>query len=154
MRLNEVAMRIRSMKQEDIDNVCDIEKSIFSMPWKKKDFLDSIQKETNLYLVAEVKGNIVGYCGLWGIVGEGQINNVAIRKEYRGHGIAYEMLKQLLEKAREMGLEEFTLEVRESNQSAICLYQKLGFQKEGIRENFYQNPIENAIIMWIRRNYH
>lgn len=154
MRLNDVAMRIRRMKQEDIEEVCEIEKSIFSMPWKKKDFLDSIQKQTNLYLIAEVEGNIVGYCGLWGIVGEGQINNVAIRREYRGCGIASEMLKQLLEKAREMGLEEFTLEVRESNQSAICLYQKLGFQKEGIRENFYQNPIENAIIMWIRRNYH
>lgn len=147
-------VKIRKMEREDVNQVYQIEKELFSMPWSKEDFLFALEKEKNLYLVALIENKVVGYCGLWGILDEGQITNVAIRKEKQGQGIGTLLLQQLLEQGYQNGLLEYTLEVRESNLNAIHVYKKLGFREEGVRKNFYQNPAENAIIMWIRSNYH
>ena len=87
---------------------------------------------------------------MWGIVGEGQINNVAVDASYQGRGIASKMMKALIEEGSRKKLTEFTLEVRESNIAAIRLYEKTGFQKEGIRKNFYDAPKEDAVIMWLK----
>lgn len=147
-------VKIRKMEREDVNQVYQIEKELFSMPWSKEDFLFALEKEKNLYLVALIENKVVGYCGLWGILDEGQITNVAIKKEKQGQGIGTLLLQQLLEQGYQNGLLEYTLEVRESNLNAIHVYKKLGFREEGVRKNFYQNPAENAIIMWIRSNYH
>ncbi len=141
-------MIIREMKEEDIPAVCDIECSIFSKPWSAGSFLSSIKDTNNIYLVVEEEGRILGYCGLWGVVGEGQINNVAIRKESRNNGLGRKMLQRLLELGKQKGLEEFTLEVRVSNKNAIHLYHSLLFKDAGIRKNFYEEPTEDALIMW------
>ena len=84
--------------------------------------------------------------------GEGNINNVVVEEAYRGQGLAYAMMQELLIRGREMGCTEFTLEVRVSNAPAIHVYQKLGFVSEGIRPRFYEKPVEDAMIMWIRQN--
>lgn len=147
-------VKIRKMERADVNQVYQIEKELFSMPWSKEDFLFALEKEKNLYLVALIENKVVGYCGLWGILDEGQITNVAIKEEKQGQGIATLLLQQLLEQGYQNGLLEYTLEVRESNLNAIHVYKKLGFREEGVRKNFYQNPAENAIIMWIRSNYH
>lgn len=137
------------MLENDIQSVYTIESKTFSHPWKENDFLQAIKNTNNFYLVVEDNNSILGYCGLWGVVGEGQITNVAVAEPVRGKGIAKAMLSQLLEKGREHGLETFTLEVRVSNYSAIGLYHSLGFQDAGIRKNFYEAPTEDAIIMWL-----
>lgn len=137
------------MELNDLEQVCKIESEIFSRPWTQNDFATSLTKEENIYLVVEKEEKIVGYCGMWGIVGEGQINNVAMHKAYRREGIAYEMLQQFLQEGKKKQLTSFTLEVRESNQAALALYKKLGFQAVGIRKDFYEAPRENAIIMWL-----
>ncbi|NMB43633.1 MAG: ribosomal protein S18-alanine N-acetyltransferase [Clostridiales bacterium] len=142
-------MVIRPMAMEDIERVCEIEKDTFSLPWKASDFEAAIQDTNNIYLVAQVDDMLVAYCGLWGIVGEGHINNVAVAKEYRHQGIAYKMLSELIKEARLRGIETFTLEVRISNEGAINLYKKLGFKNAGIRPNFYIFPTEDALIMWL-----
>lgn len=142
-------MIIRRMYEQDLLRVVEIEDSIFSRPWTKKDFSDSIADSNNIYLVVEEQGAIVAYCGLWGVAGEGQINNVAVIKSYRGRGIARDMMKSLLEMGRKHGIEAFTLEVRVSNQPAIALYHRLGFKDSGIRRNFYEAPDEDALIMWL-----
>lgn len=147
-------VKIRKMEREDVNQVYQIEKELFSMPWSKEDFLFALEKEKNLYLVALIENKVVGYCGLWGILDEGQITNVAIKKEKQGQGIGTLLLQQLLEQGYQNELLEYTLEVRESNLNAMHVYKKLGFREEGVRKNFYQNPAENAIIMWIRSNYH
>lgn len=144
-------MIIRHMKETDLPAVYDIEYSIFSMPWTIKDFQDSLKDENNLYLVVEEKDEIVAYCGLWGVAGEGQINNVAVKENYRRFGIAYAMLKELIEGGKKKGLTDFTLEVRVSNLPAITLYHKLGFEDAGIRKKFYEAPTEDALIMWLRQ---
>ncbi|MDF2608776.1 MAG: hypothetical protein K0R92_250 [Lachnospiraceae bacterium] len=142
-------MLVRYMKEEDLRDVHTIEDSIFSQPWKIEDFRQSLYNPNNLYLVVEEQGVILGYCGLWGVVGEGQITNVAVAKQYRGRHVAEVMLTKLIELGRKQGLEAFTLEVRESNRAAITLYHKLGFKDAGVRKNFYEAPVENALIMWL-----
>jgi ribosomal-protein-alanine N-acetyltransferase len=137
------------MCENDIQKVCLIEAGIFSMPWKAEDFRQSMEKPENIYLVVEEDALILGYCGLWGVAGEGQITNVAVAKQHRGRGIAKSMLEKMLQLGRNQGLDAFTLEVRESNIPAIELYHKLGFHDAGIRKNFYDAPQENGLIMWL-----
>ncbi len=136
------------MRVEDIEEVAEIEKAVFSMPWSKEAFEDTIQKDMTIYIVAKKQGKVAGYCGLWISFDEADIMNVAVDAKYRRQGIAQQMLLFLMEQAKEKGVEKFTLEVRESNQSAINLYEKLGFKSVGLRKNFYSKPTENANIMW------
>lgn len=139
------------MRQEDLDAVSDIEKQLFSKPWTKQDFLNSMENMHNIYIVAEnEQKEIVGYCGVWGVVDEGQITNVAVKESEQGKGIGYALLSELIEIGKDEGLLEFTLEVRVSNEKGIGLYKKLGFVEEGIRKNFYEAPVEDALIMWLR----
>ncbi|WOO38824.1 ribosomal protein S18-alanine N-acetyltransferase [Anaerocolumna sp. AGMB13020] len=142
-------MLIRHMQEEDMDQVYAIECNSFSRPWSRDSFLQSLRNPSNLYLVVEEEGRILGYCGLWGIVGEGEITNVAVDSEYRHRGVGEAMLRELLRQAGETGIETFTLEVRISNISAIHLYHKLGFQDTAIRKNYYDAPVEDALIMWL-----
>lgn len=144
-------MNIRLMAEEDVESVSNIEMQLFSKPWTKQDFLNSMSDRHNIYLVAENdQCEVVGYCGIWGVLDEGQITNVAVRPEEQGIGIGYKMLQELISIGRNEGLSQFTLEVRVSNEKAIRLYQKLGFEEEGIRKEFYDKPVEDAIIMWLR----
>lgn len=141
---------VRLMEENDTTEVAAIEKEVFSMPWSKQAFSDALQDTKALYLVAEENDRIVGYCGVYNIVGEGDITNVAVAESERGRGIAGKMLTGLLEEGSAHGIEAFTLEVRSSNAPAIHLYEKLGFVTEGIRKNFYEKPTEDALIMWKR----
>ncbi|WP_099466742.1 ribosomal protein S18-alanine N-acetyltransferase [Konateibacter massiliensis] len=143
-------IEIRLMREDDIIQVNEIEKAVFSMPWSIEDLRASLAQKGSIYVVACDGSRVVGYCGLWNIVGEGNINNVAVDKEYRGRHIAFDMLLKLIEIGNKEGVEAYTLEVRESNETAIHLYKKLGFTEEGIRKNYYEHPAENAIIMWYR----
>lgn len=142
-------INIRYMTEEDIEQVSEIEKATFSFPWSAQAFKDSINRTDTIYLVACEGNTIVGYCGLWNIVNEGNINNVAVSSKYRGQQVGFKMLTRLIELGNEQNIEAYTLEVRQSNEVAIKLYQKLGFSNEGVRKNFYDNPKEDAIIMWL-----
>ena len=139
---------IRQMTGRDIPVVAGIEQSIFSEPWSADSFRKGIEAGSDIYLVAEEEGEILGYCGLWGVIDEGQITNVAVVKKHRRRGIAEQMLRELMRQAAARRFTEFTLEVRVSNAPTIALYHKLGFKDAGIRKNFYAKPQEDAIIMW------
>ncbi len=140
----------REIQENDLDAVCRLEEETFSMPWKRQDFADMIDQDHLLYIVAIFDNIIVGGCGLREIAGEGEITNVAVSKDYREQGIGFQMVSELLERGTKMGITAFTLEVRKSNTAAIHVYEKLGFQIEGIRKNFYEQPTEDALIMWKR----
>lgn len=136
------------MTLDDIDQVLEIEKHTFSMPWTRRDFETAVNNPKDLYLVVDKDGEIIGYCGLWAVLEEGQITNVAVKGDYRHQGIGRRMLEVLLYKGEQRGITGFTLEVRESNIAAYTLYKRLGFGVEGVRPGFYDKPKENAIIMW------
>lgn len=141
-------LEIKKMLPEDAAEVAAIERMIFSQPWSEKGFLDSLESPDTLYLVVKVQGVIVGYCGLLQSFEEADITNVAVHPEWRGRGIAYQMLQTMMEQGKTRGIERYTLEVRVSNASAIHVYEKLGFTSVGIRKNFYDMPREDAVIMW------
>ena len=146
----EAVMIIREMTEEDIPKVYAIELETFSEPWREEDFKKAINDPANHYLVAQVDEEVVGYCGYWGIAGEGDIFNVAVRRENRGSKIGYRMMSVLIQDAVSRGITSLTLEVRSSNEAAIRLYQALGFRQEGIRRGFYSKPKEDAVIMWLK----
>ncbi len=143
---------IREMTLADVDRVCVLEEMAFSMPWHKESFVEMIENKDALYLVADdEQSGVIGCCGVRSIVGEGDITNVVVHPDFRQKGVAYKMLTQLLLRGeQDFGIKEFTLEVRYSNIGAIHLYEKLGFVSEGIRKKFYEEPVEDALIMWKR----
>ncbi|SDL33643.1 ribosomal-protein-alanine N-acetyltransferase [Sarcina sp. DSM 11001] len=94
---------------------------------------------------------IVGICGVKKIFEEGEISNVAVHPDCRGRGISRRMLEMLIREAREDGVESFTLEVRAGNRTAIRLYESFGFRTEGVRPRFYDHPVEDGLIMWLRK---
>ena len=94
---------------------------------------------------------IVAECGVRDIMGEGEITNVAVHPDFRGQGIARQMMKHVLQDSLIKGMTAFTLEVRAGNQPAIALYERFGFRTEGIRQAFYEDPVEDALIMWLRQ---
>jgi len=138
------------MTEADLSEVFAIEQETFSDPWSEGDFLSALNEANNGYLIAETEGKVVGYCGYWGIVGEGYIYNVALKKEFRRQQVGQLMLKTLLEQSLKQGIASFTLEVRCSNEAAIHLYESLGFERAGLRKNFYSKPKEDAVIMWLK----
>lgn len=141
---------IKTLTEEYVDAVCVLEEEAFSMPWHRESFLEMISNENACYLVGVFEGQVVASCGLRNIVGDGEITNVVTSGSMRRKGIGRQMLLKLMEEGINMGVEAFTLEVRKSNQGAIHLYESLGFVTEGIRKNFYEDPVEDALIMWKR----
>ena len=139
---------IRKMQPEDLAEVCKIEKDNFSLPWSEKSFLESMEREDTVFLVALEDEEVAGYIGCYCIAGAGEITNVAVKVSYRRKGIGGKLLQKLYEEGAALDTQEYFLEVRESNEAAIGLYLRQGFVKEGIRKNFYEKPVENAVIMW------
>lgn len=141
-------IHIREMTLEDIEQVYDLEKSIFSIPWSKNSFESSVKNKNTLFIVAEEEGEILGYLGMYIFSDEADISNVAVSKQYRRQHIAKQMMDDILLKAQAAGVKHVTLEVRETNVAAIKLYENMGFVEAGIRKNYYEEPTENALIMW------
>lgn len=141
---------VRKMQPEDLLQVCEIEKDNFSLPWSEKSFLESMERDDTLFLVALDREEVAGYLGCYCVAGEGEITNVAVKSSYRRQGVGGKLLETLYEEAKALRTQEFFLEVRESNEAAIGLYSRQGFVKEGVRKNFYEQPVENAVIMWKR----
>ncbi len=143
---------IRDMSIEDVDQVCSIEEETFSMPWGRESFIKMVSNPDALYMVAvseeeDGKSKVLGCIGILNICGEGNICNVVVKEEYRGNHIASALMDEMLKRRRGMGIEMFTLEVRESNEPAIKLYSKYGFESVGYRPGYYEKPTEDALIM-------
>lgn len=139
---------IRRMKAADLVQVCAIEKDNFSLPWSEKSFLESMERGDTVFLAAAAGEEIAGYLGCYCIAGTGEITNVAVKDSFRRRGIGSLLLEKLYEEGKALDTQEFFLEVRESNEAAIALYSGQGFVKEGIRKNFYEKPVEHAVIMF------
>ena len=133
------------MTTEDAKDLAELDKVCFSVPWSEKSFLEEAENPLAKYFVAKIEDKIVGYGGIWLVSGEGQITNIAVHPEMRKKGIASKILEELIKSAEDCG--QIFLEVRESNNAAISLYEKHGFKNCGVRKNFYHSPVENGIVM-------
>ena len=141
---------IRKMQKSDLQEVCKIEKDNFSLPWSERSFIESMERNDTVFLTALAGEEVAGYIGCYCIAGTGEITNVAVKDICRRRGIGAMLLEGLYKAGETLDTREFFLEVRESNEAAISLYSRQGFVKEGIRKNFYEKPVENAVIMWKR----
>lgn len=140
---------IRQAQPDDAADIYEIERLCFPDPWN----LDAVEFELEenpraFYVVAERRGTVVGYVGLWWIEDEGHITNVAVMPGFRNRKIAMGIIETLLEHTEKAGVRHYTLEVRRSNEAAIGLYEKFGFRVEGMRKNYYKLEEEDALIMW------
>ncbi|MED3548831.1 ribosomal protein S18-alanine N-acetyltransferase [Cytobacillus praedii] len=144
------SLTFRFMDINDVDDILKIEHESFTLPWSKEAFLNELTtNQYALYIGLEEDGKVIGYCGVWIVVDEAQITNVAILPEFRGRKLGEALMRQAMEVASERGARTMSLEVRVSNSIAQSLYRKLGFQNGGIRKNYYSDNQEDALVMWV-----
>lgn len=143
-------VNFRKMTVDDVDAVFDIEQSSFSLPWTKEAFhYEMMENRHAYYVLAETEDGIVGFCGLWIVMDECHVTNIAIRPEQRGKKLGEKLMVAAMETAKANGAKAMTLEARVSNTIARNLYEKLGFKNGGIRKNYYSDNFEDAIVMWV-----
>ncbi|WP_373230747.1 ribosomal protein S18-alanine N-acetyltransferase [Cohnella sp.] len=143
-------MIYRLMNLDDISTIVEIERESFSSPWSEEAFRSELtQNLFAKYMIMELEGVIIGYGGMWLIIDEAHITNIAIREKYRGMGYGKQLLQELMKTAHWLGARRMTLEVRVSNDTAQSLYRKMGFYPSGIRPAYYSDNLEDALIMWV-----
>lgn len=140
-------MIFREMLVDDLDQVMDIEEALFSVPWTREGFLTYLMKKDTMFFVVEEKDHILGYCSMMTVLDEGDILNVAVKKDRQKEGIGQFLVDSILRLAEMQGINLVHLEVREGNGTARRLYERLGFKEDGLRKNYYENPVENAVLM-------
>ncbi|MBO2943768.1 ribosomal protein S18-alanine N-acetyltransferase [Paenibacillus sp. F411] len=145
----EAGLTFRRMTLDDIPSVMEVEQDAFSLPWTEEAFQNEMtMNHFAHYMVMEYEGQLIGYAGMWTIVDEAHITNVALLGDYRGRKWGERLLDELMKTAAFMGMERMTLEVRVSNEVARNLYVKKGFAPAGIRKGYYSDNQEDALIMW------
>lgn len=140
-------MIFREMLVEDLDQVMEIEEDLFSVPWTREGFLTYLMKKDTMFFVVEEKEKILGFCSMMTVLDEGDILNVAVRRDRQKEGIGQFLVASILRMADMQGIRLVHLEVREGNGAARRLYERLGFKEDGLRRNYYENPVENAVLM-------
>ncbi|ANB57003.1 ribosomal-protein-alanine acetyltransferase [Anoxybacillus sp. B7M1] len=144
-------INFRTMTLNDIDDVLAIEKASFTLPWSREAFYNElVHNQYAKYVVMEHNGHMIGYCGMWVVIDEAHITNVAVLPEYRGKKLGEALMRMMMETARQLGAITMTLEVRVSNHVAQSLYRKLGFLNGGIRKKYYPDNQEDALVMWVK----
>lgn len=140
---------IRKAVEDDILEMAELEKVCFASPWSYESIRHDIcENKLSFYLVAELAGKVVGYVGIWNIIDEGNITNVAVSPVYRRQHIASILIDTLIQVTNQAGIKKHSLEVRASNIPAQELYKKFGFVEAGLRKGYYEDNKEDAIIMW------
>lgn len=141
-------IKITDAVYDNLNDITEIARVSFSDPWSKDSFAAALQNPDSIFLAALVLGKVVGY--IIGIAADeyAEIDSIGVSPDFRGNGTGSFLLKVFEERARQKGISsKVSLEVRESNISAIGFYLKNGFEKIGERKNFYENPRENAFVM-------
>ncbi len=140
---------LERMTLDDLDGVMTVEQTAFVTPWSRRAFVTELTENAySYYLVAKLDGQVVGYGGMWLILDEAHVTNIAVHSRHRGKGIGERLMLELMAAAKAHGCRRMTLEVRRSNLPAQNLYMKLGFEARGVRKGYYTDTREDAIVMW------
>jgi ribosomal-protein-alanine N-acetyltransferase len=143
-----VMVEIRRLDLVDLSAIEAIEQRAYPTPWSRSMFASELAKPTSICLGAFEGDDLVGYVINSRYVDAWHVMNVAVEPEHRGRGIATALLERLFDVTRDDERRGYTLEVRVSNDHAIRLYEKLGFERRGIRRGYYTDNREDALIMW------
>jgi ribosomal-protein-alanine N-acetyltransferase len=135
----------------DLDGVLEVEQESFTNPWTRDMYAWELQNRAvcHIYVIRTSEYPVAGFCAFWHVFDEIHINNVALRPALRGHGLGTALMHHVFTEARRLGATRATLEVRASNVAARRLYERLGFYVSGTRRNYYTNPVEDALILWM-----
>jgi ribosomal-protein-alanine N-acetyltransferase len=138
----------RPMDEADLDAIMAIEPKIYSHPWSRGNFSDSLKSGYSCWVV-ELDGELIGYGALMVVLDEAHLLNISIAKPFQGRGLGRGLLAHFIEVARRHGGQMMFLEVRPSNTSAIALYESMGFNEFSVRKGYYpgENGREDAILM-------
>ncbi len=142
--------KIRPASSDDIDSIVEIENSTNLMPWTKAQFISSM--EVGHYSTVLEHGDVlIGFAIFSPVIPESHLLNIAIDPAYHRKGLGNKLLKQIILQNKAIGVKVITLEVRISNLIAINLYEKNGFNKDAIRQNYYSGPEkEDALLMSLK----
>jgi len=143
-----VAVEIRRLKLADLGSIEQVEKRAYRTPWSRSMFASELSKATSICLGAFEAEHLVGYVINSRYVDAWHVMNVAVDPDFQHRGIATRLLERLFELTAGDEKRGYTLEVRVSNNDAIRLYEKLGFERHGIRRGYYTDNREDALIMW------
>lgn len=142
-------LTFRPMTLEDIPAVMVIEHDAFTLPWTEEAFRNELtHNHFARYMMMEWNGEPVGYAGMWTVIDEAHVTNIAVLSPYRGRKWGERLLLELMKTASQLGMKRMTLEVRVSNRVAQNLYMKMGFEPAGLRKGYYSDNQEDAMIMW------
>ena len=134
---------------EDLDGVLALEEASFNNPTTREWYEGELKRPDVcfIYVLRTPDRPVAGFCAFWLVIDQAHINNLAVLPELRGRGLGTQLLEAVIAEAAHLGAILLTLEVRQSNEAALRLYEKAGFYREGVRKNYYTNPIEDALVL-------
>ncbi len=137
------------MQLRHVAGVLDIERRSFHTPWSERAFVSELTQNAYAHYIVALRGaRVVGYGGMWLVLDEAHVTNIAVHPDERGHGLGERLLSTLEARAAAHGCRRMTLEVRPSNTVAQNLYRKHAFVTRGRRPGYYTDTHEDALIMW------
>lgn len=140
---------LRPAQASDITEIVRIERTSFADPWSEDSFRHLLGSQAAIFHVVEVapEKTLAGYIIAFSVGPDAELLNVAVDPDYRGRGLAGQMLDSVLIQLGGSGARAAFLEVRESNRAARALYRSRGFNEIGRRRNYYRRPVEDALVM-------
>ena len=133
----------------DLDGVLAIEQASFNNPTTREWYEGELKRPEvcYIYVLRTADQPVAAFCAFWLVAEQAHINNLAVLPELRGRGLGTQLLEAITHEAGRLGAAILTLEVRQSNDAARRLYERAGFYQDGVRKNYYTNPIEDALIL-------
>ncbi|MEM8777470.1 MAG: ribosomal protein S18-alanine N-acetyltransferase [Cyanobacteria bacterium P01_G01_bin.49] len=143
-------LRLCSPQLEQLNDIIELDNRCLGGLWTRKGYQRELASPNSHFLVlSSDEFQLILGCGcFWEILEEAHLTLLMIHPDYQGQGLGQLLLYGLLKKAAEKQLERASLEVRPSNQPALCLYYKFGFKLAGKRKGYYQKTGEDALILW------
>lgn len=138
---------LREMKEQDSSKIAQLEQEIFQDAWTKAGVEETWRQSHAFIVVAEENDEIKGYCIVYYVLDEAEIARIAVSENSRCTGVGSRILNETEKRCVERGVERLLLDVRKSNETARKFYQNHQFLEDGIRKNFYTDPVEDAVLM-------
>jgi ribosomal-protein-alanine N-acetyltransferase len=144
----ELRIRIRKAEANDISAIANIEQQRFPHPWKKSYLMDELSHDISYFYVAEdtVGSRVAGYIIFWIVEDLLELHKIVSAENYKRKGIGKKLFLFMVEIAKQKKVKEVFLEVRKSNTEAIKFYESFHFELAGTRKDYYQDPMEDALI--------
>lgn len=146
---------IRAIREEDVQQIHEIEALCFAMPWSVESILHDVKENpvARWLVMDDGNGRVMAYAGMWFVLDEAHVCNVAVHPDYRRMGHGKRIMDALIAMAKANSMALMTLEVRRSNIAAQALYHQCGFLDVGYRKRYYEDNKEDALIMYLEFSY-